>query len=255
MIAAPPMTDTYIQIFIFGLIPIIVTAIVTFVNMTMVYVKVRRQFAAGKRWRLSRAISRRRKQSQSTDPGARPPRPTTRVSLDHDLFWQCVLYLGAFYTTWIFMCMAQVERLADNQLLWSCICVFAPLQGFFNFLVYIRPRILKVYRAWRVRRWDRRYRSSKSTQPTHILASATQNTGETDIPVGVKEAEQNALETSIGLEGRESTDRSVESEFDDEFFSTLQFSEEMVIEFSLVETENDANVSGDNIISLAFGNE
>lgn len=247
MIASPPVVDTYVQITMFVLLPIFVTAIATLTNMALVYLKVRRQFASGNRWRLFRVISSRRKlQTQSTapsggDPAPHPPRPTTRVSLEKDLFWQCVLYLGAFYVCWFFMCIAQVQRLATNQTLWKFIAAMVPLQGFFNLLVYIRPRIAKAYRTWLVRRWDRRYKSGErpSDQPTHALTSFTP-TRVTEVPETLKKAEVDEQSAEIEIPPVQadgaSTDGSVESEFDDEFQSGARVASDEDEEFHTAQT-------------------
>lgn len=79
--------------------------------------------------------------------------PTTRVSLDRELFWQCLLYLTVFYLSWTMLFLSQVEKYHNHHGLWVCISILSPLQGFNNFLVYIRPRVTKRFLEWRLKRW------------------------------------------------------------------------------------------------------
>lgn len=57
-------------------------------------------------------------------------------------FW----YLLAFYVSFTFACAARVVETITGDVPYTLILLFAiffPLQGFFNFLVYIRPRYIK----------------------------------------------------------------------------------------------------------------
>lgn len=266
MIASPPVVDTSIPVFVFVLIPSGVTALTTLVNTTLVYLKVRRDFAVGKRRHLFSSHSFRKQETRSTLPtGAVPASvrtcPTNRILLDKDLFGQCILYLGAFYATWSFMCLAQVEQLAENQTLWKVISAVSPLQGFFNFLVYVRPRITMCYRVWCVRRWDRRYEQGQTFSP----ASLAQNTLATDASDHVWKEQGCDTQTDspqtppsgTSIDG--STESAWNDEFhndfrsswddeDDEYHHALKFpsdDEEMVIEFvSDDESENEVSIGG-----------
>jgi hypothetical protein len=209
-IAPPPLAESYRNTIIFGYVPIGTAALVATGNMLFVYCKVRKQFAAGNRWRMNNATHRhpstprpartdsssitswmvpnryRRylsRQSQSMDSAgnysvdtctahnsqsasvdlrpasrSRPSQdqpPSTRVSLDRELFWQSLLYLTVFYLSWTMMFLAQIQKYHFHRGLWICISIFSPLQGFNNFLVYIRPRATKRFLKWRLERWKK----------------------------------------------------------------------------------------------------
>jgi hypothetical protein len=64
------------------------------------------------------------------------------------VFWQCVCYLGAFYISWPIIISAQFKSENDpsEYVYWCFVLYFAPSQGFWNFLVYARPRYLKLWR-------------------------------------------------------------------------------------------------------------
>lgn len=61
---------------------------------------------------------------------------------------QAMLYVGAFYMTWIFGTLTRLLQLIQGKTYFPliiCMTIFFPLQGFFNALVYMRPR----YQTWR----------------------------------------------------------------------------------------------------------
>jgi hypothetical protein len=64
--------------------------------------------------------------------------------MERQTFWQALFYLGSFYLTWPILLAVNLSH--DAQLIYpfmQVIVILAPLQGFLNFLVYARPRILK----------------------------------------------------------------------------------------------------------------
>jgi hypothetical protein len=72
----------------------------------------------------------------------------TQQKVIRAVFWQCVCYLGAFYTAWPIIISAQFEAEKDTSayIYWCIAFSLAPSQGFWNFLVYARPRYLKFWR-------------------------------------------------------------------------------------------------------------
>lgn len=179
-------SGSYAEILIFLFIPLSLSVLITSVNMTAVYLKVRRQFAESRRWRISqRALMTQTESTRSAQWGrgrivesikkgfrnikkkATEP-PQARVCLEREMFWQCLLYLGVFYLTWSFLLVSQLGRFIHNQPLWVCVWLVAPSQGFFNFLVYIRPTAARNYREWRHRRYteSRSRNASRDTDPS-----------------------------------------------------------------------------------------
>ena len=62
---------------------------------------------------------------------------------------QGLLYVGAFYITWLFPTISRITELVakKNYFPIQFLDTFLiPLQGFFNFMIYIRPRFMK-YRS------------------------------------------------------------------------------------------------------------
>ena len=56
---------------------------------------------------------------------------------------QAYLYTLAFTLTWIFPTSMRIMRNPPSYGLLMCIAIFVPLQGFFNAVVYVRPRYLR----------------------------------------------------------------------------------------------------------------
>lgn len=70
---------------------------------------------------------------------------TTRSSSSHEIFkWQSMYYLGAFYLTWIFLTITRAMQAVMNRQVpfWIALlaATFAPAGGFFNAIVYFRPK-------------------------------------------------------------------------------------------------------------------
>lgn len=60
---------------------------------------------------------------------------------------QAMLYVGAFYMTWIFGTVTRLVQLTQDGKIYFPIIImmtiFFPLQGFFNCIVYLRPRYMR----------------------------------------------------------------------------------------------------------------
>jgi len=78
---------------------------------------------------------------------------------------QGLFYAGTFALVWIFGTITRAMQLAGAKPPWWIIFLFAcftPSQGFFNFLVYIRPRLIKYFAARKKRRNSRTHSKSES---------------------------------------------------------------------------------------------
>lgn len=82
----------------------------------------------------SSRLFRRREQQTSQGTGA-------SNKMEKAVFQQCLFYLLAFYATWIMFYVSQVNASSTSFAFWLVVVIVTPLQGFFNALVYARPRI------------------------------------------------------------------------------------------------------------------
>jgi len=79
---------------------------------------------------------------------------------------QGLFYAGTFAFVWSFGTITRAMQLANAKPPWAIIFLFAiftPSQGFFNFLVYIRPRVIKHFTARKKSRLDSQIDSSKKS--------------------------------------------------------------------------------------------
>lgn len=77
---------------------------------------------------------------------------------------QAVCYVGAFYITWIAATVNRILQEATGKQYFAamlCHVIFTPMQGFFNFLVYMRPRF---------RRWKKEKKASKKANARNEAA-------------------------------------------------------------------------------------
>ncbi|CAB9501871.1 expressed unknown protein [Seminavis robusta] len=69
-----------------------------------------------------------------------------RAGLSSQVFWQAFYYVVGFYITWITPTVLRMLQTIDKPVpFWvvMCMSILLPLQGFFNFLVYVRPRVVQ----------------------------------------------------------------------------------------------------------------
>jgi len=63
---------------------------------------------------------------------------------------QAILYSGSFFLTWLFASWARIYEMVNGKsapfAIEALFTIFSPLQGFFNFLIYCRPRYLRYRR-------------------------------------------------------------------------------------------------------------
>lgn len=102
--------------------------------MVIVYYTVRKQAQKAKKWRLG---------------GGKKGGP----SLETEVFWQCLYYTAAFYITWPIMFSVYLKSVDDKHRLFGLsmtVAFVAPLSGFTNALVFVRPQVkerVKKFRA------------------------------------------------------------------------------------------------------------
>jgi len=85
-------------------------------------------------------IQERVQAQQWNDETARRGRKSKKVAI------QAGLFVGALYLTWIFTTITRIYQITtgnNNFVLLVLMATFFPLQGFFNCLIYLRPRYLR----------------------------------------------------------------------------------------------------------------
>mmetsp|Transcript_26905 Transcript_26905/g.58834 ORF Transcript_26905/g.58834 Transcript_26905/m.58834 type:complete len:456 (+) Transcript_26905:511-1878(+) len=63
---------------------------------------------------------------------------------------QAMLFVGALYLTWIFTTLTRIFQIVQGKTYYGLLvlmAIFFPLQGFFNAIIYLRPRYLKQKQA------------------------------------------------------------------------------------------------------------
>jgi hypothetical protein len=177
-IPPPPLIEDYRYITIFAVVPICTAIVILTVNTSMVYLAVRKQMIAARKWRISGAVQRPSNSAALGDlsmlPNAsgvseepwnrRSEMPQTVIQkMERQTFWQALFYLGAFYLTWPILLASNLNKDAGVHFpVVIIVFMLAPLQGFLNFLLYARPRILKVLRE-RQKRLRRLRQTSKDS--------------------------------------------------------------------------------------------
>jgi hypothetical protein len=205
-IMPPPRAEDPRNLFIFTVVPICTAIVIATVNMVLVYWAVRKQMIIARKWQLgwdarqkqqqiSAASSTRnedasfsfacrssdfsvRRNSDVSGESFQPRSPQKRLQynrqssiqiMERQTFWQALFYLGAFYVTWPFLLASQLIQSAQEIYPFTLVVlILGPLQGFLNFLVYARPRILK-------RMEERRKMSRRQLQQSAKTNAATTN--------------------------------------------------------------------------------
>ncbi|CAB9503330.1 expressed unknown protein [Seminavis robusta] len=111
------------SVLVFVVLPLGLSILAITASMMTVYCTVRKQSAAAKKWTMG--ISQASKMEQA-------------------VFWQCLFYVMAFYITWPILFSVYLASLDDKVRIFGLsltVAFVAPLQGFNNFLVYIRPKL------------------------------------------------------------------------------------------------------------------
>lgn len=92
------------------------------------------------------------------------PTALQRREMTRKVTVQALCYVGAFYLTWVWSSMIRIQQSISGETEYALALltgIFLPSQGFFNFLVYVRPRY-------------HRYREQNpSTRPLSIIGRIT----------------------------------------------------------------------------------
>ncbi|CAB9503324.1 expressed unknown protein [Seminavis robusta] len=121
-IETPPEGELW-AVLVFVVLPLGLSILAITASMMTVYCKVRKQSAAARKWTMG--VSKASK-------------------LEQAVFWQCLFYVMAFYITWPILFSVYLASLDDKVRIFGLsmlVAFVAPLQGFNNFLVYIRPKL------------------------------------------------------------------------------------------------------------------
>ena len=203
-IAPPPEVPTRKGITLFVLAPISACLAGAFFNMGWLYYAVYKQNQKANKWRIGQVTARgSMQQNEDSENGESnkirfsdrirsmrmsqkrqadvPARSGTGRQLDRVVLWQAVFYLAAFLLTWPFYYVAVLNATSEVYAYWVVVVLLGPLQGFFNFIVYNRPR-------WG-QAWTKRFHSRASKQSSHSRShKETQNTlktGEASAPLSL----------------------------------------------------------------------
>ena len=87
------------------------------------------------------------------------------------VFWQSFFYLAAYYICWLTLLLGIFRGGSQSFAFWCLLVTVAPLQGFFNALVYFRPRVMKYRREWLKKR--RRQQKAKAQQKASASTNMT----------------------------------------------------------------------------------
>ena len=118
-------------VLVFIAVPLGFSIVAITVAMLVVYWTVNRQTARAKKWQLGKG---------------------SLGQLESQVLWQCLFYVLAFYITWPILFTVYLASIdTDGPLrLTLTVAFFAPLQGFNNFLVFVRPKMVRMVRE----RWS-----------------------------------------------------------------------------------------------------
>lgn len=92
---------------------------------------------------------------------------------------QGLFYASTFALVWVFGTIVRAMQLANKPAPWALVflfAVFTPSQGFFNFLVYVRPRLIKYFEE-RKKLKARRRPSKASNTPSSFSAELIRVSG------------------------------------------------------------------------------
>eukprot|EP00980_Cylindrotheca_fusiformis_P029422 scaffold23472_cov106-Cylindrotheca_fusiformis.AAC.1 len=167
---------------VFSIVPISVVFFVGGVNMIVIYLHVRKQDRAANRWRMSIRLAQNSPEvpvsGEPPSSWSRSPRPETKSRevaptnrLSNAVFWQAVFYMGSFLMAWPIYFYGTLNTWDEweNYSFWVVFAVLYPLQGFWNAIVYFRPRLFECFRK-KVREWKNAMRE-KGKSPEAKVSS------------------------------------------------------------------------------------
>lgn len=151
-----PLGQNLAPHFLLFLLPVLLSIVLICTFNIQIFLAVRKTEKDARKWRMEcrsvstrTGLSTRCSLSVSTPPSAPPPRPY-ESSLDRKVFWQSFSWLCAFLIPWPILLASSTYGLIPHSevaplpfWLVSLGYILGPLQGFFNALVYFRPRIAR----------------------------------------------------------------------------------------------------------------
>jgi hypothetical protein len=203
-IPPPPLVDSSTLINLFSIAPISIVLIVSTMNMAIIYWHVHQQDKAANRWRMTMrangdsseayflsgmmsSMIRKLRRSSGAAAVSLPsrsstPRPTNRLS--NAVWWQALLYVSSFLLTWPIYFVANFNATREDYAFWLILAILNPLQGFWNCLIYFRPRLAECWNTFRSKRTARRNEAKKTFKPETQAASdvAPSNRTSSQIP-------------------------------------------------------------------------
>lgn len=102
--------------------------------------------------------------------------PLLQDNAEAAVFWQSGFYLFSYYLCWPVVLVGLANAESQDFVFWMVLAILGPLQGFFNCLVYIRPRVAKWYRAKTLEKERKRKRLLKQQQ-TKVSQTVIMDTG------------------------------------------------------------------------------
>ena len=148
---SPTFKEDYVAILLMVVVPIAISIVLIVGQLLVILFSVYRKSQTAKRWRL-----------QSGDTSGRPSKMDILLT---KTLWQCLFYTLAFSITWPMVFAVYLESVDMNGYYIALFYAFvAPLQGFNNFLVYVRPRIMNFFDQHRKRRDQLKAKSAKASR-------------------------------------------------------------------------------------------
>lgn len=201
-----PYTDDW-SAFGFSFGPVITTSIISTACNIRVYWSVRSTVRKGQQWSMEHRLKQRSEKDKytynapsnntsqfsiPTPPQEKPQReeeeakkndfscnccknsPLFQDNAEAAVFWQSAFYLTAYYLCWPILLVGVTNADSQNLGFWIALSILAPLQGFFNMLVYIRPRFGKWRRAKKMEK-ERKRKLLEKQQKAKISQRAVMN--------------------------------------------------------------------------------
>jgi len=160
----------YLSVTLLFLAPIGASIVYITFALAAVYWKVRRLSRKTLHWSLRASQRTAVSVRQAARQSARENSNST-MTLERRVFWQCVSFAMAFYITWplIFLNYAMgLDFELDSYAYTLIVATLAPLQGFNNWLVYVRPR-------WASYMENRKKQRIKAQKQSEARASSSQD--------------------------------------------------------------------------------
>ena len=153
---------------------------------------------------ISNNNSNQQRASISSSPRQQQQQQQDEVPLSKKVATQAFLYCLLFFVTWIFPMAQFLVSQITGYLFFPMLCITViinPLQGFFDAVIYLRPRYLKYRRKLHVQQ-QRQNGTSNSSRPviviSMVLADDDDCEGETYEPVSNDEKNRDVVASSSG---------------------------------------------------------